>query len=75
MTASSVARAQGAFNVVSGVWPLVGMRSFEAVYGPRTDRWLAYTVAGPLTTVGVTQLKGRSSEQARLLAAWASASD
>lgn len=67
LTASSVARAHGAFNVVSGVWPLLGIQSFEAVYGPKTDRWLVYTVAGLLTTVGVAQLKGRGGEQARLL--------
>lgn len=30
-----LAQAQGAFNVVSGVWPLVSMQTFEAVYVPR----------------------------------------
>ena len=58
-----LAQAQGAFNVVSGVWPLVSMRTFEAVYGPKTDRWLVRTVAGLLTTVGAAQLLSRDPEQ------------
>lgn len=40
-----LARAQGAFNVVGGAWPLVSMRSFEWVFGPKQDRWLEQTVA------------------------------
>ena len=56
-----VATAHGMFNVVSGVWPLVAVRSFEAVYGRKTDRWLQSTVAGLLTTVGVAQLLSRDA--------------
>jgi hypothetical protein len=54
--ALAVARLQGMFNVVSGVWPLVHMRSFEAVFGPKVDRWLVYTVAGLLVNMGTAQL-------------------
>lgn len=61
-----VARAQGAFNVVSGLWPILAMRSFEAVYGPKADKWLEYTVAGLLTTVGAAQLSGRSPGHVRV---------
>src|SRR3954447_19280503 len=61
-----LAQAQGVFNVVSGVWPLVSMRTFEAVYGPKTDRWLVQTVAGLLTTVGCAQLLSRDPGQLRL---------
>jgi hypothetical protein len=52
----ALARAQGVFNVFSGVWPLVHMRSFEVVFGPKVDRWLVRTVAGLLVTNGVAQL-------------------
>ena len=48
--------AQGCFNVVSGLWPILSVRSFEAVFGPKTDRWLEYTVAGLLLTNGLVQL-------------------
>ena len=41
MQAITLARVQGAFNLVNGLWPLIHMRSFEAVLGPKRDRWLA----------------------------------
>lgn len=31
---------------------MVSIRSFEAVFGPKKDRWLEYTVAGLLITSG-----------------------
>jgi hypothetical protein len=52
----TLARAQGAFNCVNGLWPLLHLRSFEAVFGAKTDKWLVRTVAGLLLTVGVVQL-------------------
>lgn len=54
--ARAVARAQGAFNVVNGAWPLVHLSSFEAVFGRKTDHWLVRTVAGLLLVNGVVQL-------------------
>jgi hypothetical protein len=32
-----VARAHGVMNVVGGVWPLLHLHSFEAVFGPKID--------------------------------------
>jgi hypothetical protein len=61
-----VARWQGAFNLAGGLWPLVSMRTFEAVYGPKTDRWLECTVAGLLATVGAAQLTARTDAEVRL---------
>jgi hypothetical protein len=52
----SVARVQGGFYVPSSLWPLLHMRSFEAVTGPKVDRWLVKTVAGLLSVVGVSLL-------------------
>jgi hypothetical protein len=46
----------GAFNIVGGVWPIVSLRSFEAIFGPKTDRWLEYTVAGLLVGSGACQI-------------------
>jgi len=45
-------RAQGVANLVGGLWPLVHLRSFEMVFGPKTDRWLVKTVAGLLIVCG-----------------------
>lgn len=36
---------QGWFYVLTGLWPLIHMRSFERVSGPKTDKWLVYTVS------------------------------
>lgn len=32
------------YYVVTGAWPLVSMRTFEAVTGPKEDRWLVKMV-------------------------------
>jgi len=65
MSPRTVARAQGAFNVAAGLWPLLSTRSFEWVYGPKADRWLEHTVAGLLVTVGVAQLGTRDARDVR----------
>jgi hypothetical protein len=36
--------AQATYYAATGVWPLVSMRTFEAVTGPKTDKWLVKTV-------------------------------
>lgn len=54
--ALQLARLHGAFNLVGGLWPLVHLRSFEAVLGPKVDRWLVYTVAGLMVCIGTAQL-------------------
>lgn len=61
-----IARAQGVFNVLNGLWPLVHMSSFETVFGPKTDRWLVRTVGGLLLANGIAQLRtgnGKSDVQ------------
>jgi hypothetical protein len=52
----TLARLQGAFNISMGVWPLAHTKSFEAVFGPKADRWLMYTVAGLMGSIGAAQL-------------------
>ncbi len=68
-----LARAHGAANLVFGLWPLVHLRSSEAAFGPKVDRWLVKTVSGLLVVNGFTQLttsSARSSvRQARRLGA------
>lgn len=63
--ARSIARLQGVFNLVSGIWPLADMRSFEGFLGPKTDRWLVYTVAGLLISTGVAQLSAADEPAVR----------
>jgi hypothetical protein len=56
-----LASAHGVFNVVGGLWPLLHMRSFEAVTGPKTDRWLVRTVAGLMVVNGAAQWRAGPS--------------
>jgi hypothetical protein len=45
--------AQAAYYVVSGIWPLVSLRTFEYVTGPKTDDWLVHTVGLLLAAIGL----------------------
>ena len=56
-----VARAHGAANLVSGLWPPAHLRSFDAVFGLKVDRWLVRTVSGLLVVNGLTQLTASSA--------------
>jgi energy-converting hydrogenase Eha subunit E len=62
---------QGIFYVTTGLWPLIHLRSFEAVTGPKLDKWLVRTLGGLITAVGATLIAGayerRPSRALRLL--------
>ena len=47
-----VAFTQAGYFLVSGVWPLLHIRSFEWVSGPKVDRWLVKTVGSLITLIG-----------------------
>jgi hypothetical protein len=53
---SVLAIVQGAYFLGTGVWPLVHMRSFEAVTGPKVDKWLVRTVGVLVSMIGATLL-------------------
>jgi hypothetical protein len=46
--------AQGIYYFFSGMWPILHMRSFLAVTGPKTDLWLVKTVGVLITVIGAT---------------------
>jgi hypothetical protein len=52
MTRRRVALAQAAYYLGSGVWPIVSLRTFERVTGPKTDDWLVRTVGLLAATIG-----------------------
>ncbi|MBH0121631.1 hypothetical protein M1M07_02680 [Rhodococcus sp. HM1] len=56
-----LARVHGWCNFLGGLWPLVHRRSFEAIFGPKKDRWLMYTVAGLLVGNGAVQLRSEGT--------------
>ena len=51
-----VLTAQGIYYLLTGIWPLVSMATFEAVTGPKTDDWLVHTVGALLVAIGLTLL-------------------
>lgn len=72
-----LAAGQGTFYLVTGIWPLVSMRTFEAVTGPKTDEWLVNTVGLLLAVVGGTLLisarKGRIPPEMAMIGAGSAA--
>ena len=44
---------QAAYLIATGIWPLVHYRSFEAVTGPKRDRWMVHTVGAAAVVIGV----------------------
>jgi hypothetical protein len=50
---TSLGLLQAAYFVLTGVWPLVHMRSFLKVTGPKTDLWLVKTVGLLVTVIGL----------------------
>jgi hypothetical protein len=50
--ASAIALVQGVYFATTGVWPLLSIRTFEAVTGPKVDRWLVKTVGVLIGVIG-----------------------
>ena len=44
---------QSGYYVLTGIWPLVHLPSFEAVTGPKTDDWLVHMVGLLAATIGI----------------------
>ena len=61
--AEGVAVPHGVFNVAGGLWPLVHLRSFEWVLGPKTHVWLQRTTGGLLVSAGLAQLAAAPDPQ------------
>lgn len=58
--------------MTAGVWPLVSLRSFEAVTGPKGEGWLVKTVGALIAAIGSALLlssrRAEPSPEARWLA-------
>ncbi len=67
-----LARVQGLFYLATGVWPMLHIGSFEAITGPKTDRWLVKTVGGLVAVTGlglaVAGRRGRVAPECALIA-------
>lgn len=49
-----MATIQGAYFFITGIWPIVDIKSFQLVTGPKTDLWLVKMVG--LLTVAISLL-------------------
>ena len=56
---------QGVYYLLTGLWPLVHMSSFEAVTGPKTDDWLVRTVGLLAAAIGATLGVAAARQQTR----------
>src|SRR3954469_19908734 len=69
---TSVSMIQGAYFLVAGVWPLLSIRTFEAVTGPKTDDWLVKTVGVLVAVIGLVLflagLRGEIAPEVAILA-------
>jgi hypothetical protein len=55
--------SQGMFYVATGLWPIIHLRSFERVTGPKVDKWLVRTFGGLVAAVGTTLIVGAFDKQ------------
>lgn len=58
-----LALIQGVFYVLTGVWPLIDIVSFQVVTGPKVDLWLVRTVGVLVTVIGVVLLSTSRSRR------------
>ena len=54
-----VALVQGIYFFVTGVWPLLSMKTFLMVTGPKTDLWLVKTVGMILAVIGAVLIRAQ----------------
>jgi hypothetical protein len=47
-----VAIGHGIFCIITGLWPILSIRTFEKVTGPKTDKWLVKTVGSLIAVSG-----------------------
>ena len=66
-----LAKLQGIYWLVTGIWPFVHLDSFIAVTGPKHDLWLLYTVSVLIIAIGgvllIAGLKNRVTPEIKLL--------
>ena len=63
---ASLLRAQAGYYVATGVWPLLDMRTFQTLTGPKASPWLVKTVGAVVAVVGVTLECARRRERIEL---------
>jgi hypothetical protein len=58
-----LALAQGAAYVAMGLWPVLNLRSFAKVTGPKPEGWLVKAVGLLLVSVGTSLIRGSRAKE------------
>jgi hypothetical protein len=66
MIPADILTAQGIYYFLTGAWPLLHIRSFLAVTGPKTDLWLVRTVGLLIAVAGAAMLQAGISDEVTL---------
>lgn len=45
-------KLQGSYFLITGIWPILHMKSFEKISGPKHDHWLVKTVGTLIAVTG-----------------------
>ena len=71
--AARLALGQGVFYFLSGLWPILSLKTFEAVTGPKLEGWLVRTTGAVIANIGaalaLAGARGKVSREMRLLGA------
>lgn len=59
---------QGWFYLLTGLWPLISIKTFEMVTGPKQDKWLVKTVGLMIACSGIIFILMADSKAALTLA-------
>jgi len=77
MTTRIVLFGQGLYYVITGLWSLVSIGTFQRVTGPKTDTWLVKTVGALVIAIGgaltCSAFKRRIPMEAAMLASGSAA--
>ncbi|HYY53389.1 MAG TPA: hypothetical protein VE755_10980 [Myxococcales bacterium] len=69
--AARVALAHGGYLLAAGLWPLVDLRSFKSVTGPKLEAWLTKGVGACLANIGAalgaSGARGKVARELRIL--------
>ncbi len=72
-----IALGQGLFYLITGIWPLIDVGSFQRVTGPKFDLWLVKTVGILITVIGsvlmISGVRKDNSPEIELLASGSAA--
>src|SRR5215210_1647848 len=60
-------RVQGSYYLLTGAWPILHLRSFMRVTGPKRDRWLVQTFGALVCAIGLSLLAGSGDRGSRTL--------